>query len=396
MSPETTAAFDVEVLRAQLPLLERFTYLNTGFSGPTSRPCVDAIAEYHRWQDEAGLTTKLAVEGSRDGRTRVRRTVSDLIGADPDEVALLTCTSDGIRAVVSGIDWRPGEEIVITDLEHQAGYLPAYWLEANWGVRYRMALLSPDELPDDAVDKIFDLVNERTRLILLSPVSYASGLLLPIEQLTERAHDAGVEILADGAQVPGHIPVDVHAWNIDYFSFPGQKWCLGPDGTGGLYVRRDLLAKLPAIPVTGAGNTIVHNIAGQYEITAQSAMKYESSTFNGAGLLGWQASLELLGGFGWERIYDQINLLSRRLRRGVASIPGVRLLSPTDHATATGLVTVGFDKGEAPDIVQALFRESKIVVRSVPSLGAVRFTTGHFNTAAEIDDVLEQIERLAK
>jgi L-cysteine/cystine lyase len=386
-------SLDPWALRRGMGLPQRYLYLNTGFIGPVTQAALEAEREHLQWETEAGLTTTRAFEGTRERMAGVRATVARAINADADEIALMGCTSDGIRAVLLGLDWRPGDEVVTTSLEHHAGYLPAMWLEAERGCVMRMARIPEAATPEQALEAVIREFTERTRLVILSVVAY-SGLHLPIESITRAAHERGIFVLADGAQVLGHVPVDVRTWGVDALALPGQKWALSQQGTGALFVRRDRLPEISSIPVTGSA-VVAHGPDVPYQPITDIALKFETSTRSAAAFMGFRASLNLLDGLGWESVFGAIRDASRVVRNGLRSIPGVTLLSPDDDS-ATGLVTFRLEGIDPAPAVQALLERHRIVCRKIPATNGIRLTLAPFLLPDELERAVEAVAELGR
>jgi L-cysteine/cystine lyase len=229
---------DVAALRAQFPVLERLAYLNTGSVGPLARAATEAAAADVRLQLDQGRGGRAHVDHARALADRLRVRIARLLGCDPWEVALTGATTDGVNAVLAGLDFEPGDEILTSDEEHPGLLAPLARAREMYGVELRVA-------PFDA---IADAVGPRTRLIACSHVGWVSGRVADTEALAT----APSPVLLDGAQGLGAVPVDVRALGCEYYAASGQKWLCGPVGSGYLYVRENAIDGLrPAWPGYG-------------------------------------------------------------------------------------------------------------------------------------------------
>jgi len=229
---------DVAALRAQFPVLERVAYLNTGSVGPLARAAVEAAEADLQLQLEAGRGGRAHFEHAHALAERLRVRIARVLGCDAWEVALTGATTDGVNAVLAGLDLQPGDEIVTSDEEHPGLLAPLALARERDGVELRV-------VPFDA---IADAVSAQTRLVACSHVSWISGRIVDVEALAA----APAPVLLDGAQGLGALPVDVRALGCEYYAASGQKWLCGPVGSGYLYVRENAIDGLrPAWPGYG-------------------------------------------------------------------------------------------------------------------------------------------------
>ena len=226
---------NLDAVRAELPVLERKAYLNTGTFGPLPRRTVEALARWERRAVEEGRAGAAFFEEAAELRMELRRRLGDLIGAEEGSLALTSSTTEGCDLVLAGLELGPEDEVVTTDVEHP-GLLGALQCSPA-GVR--VAALR-DRPAAEALDAIRAEITPRTRLVAVSQVGLddrrrAAG--------AELAGD-GVPVLVDGAQAVGTVPVDVGALGCDFYTVSGQKWLLGPDATGALYLGGDWVERL--------------------------------------------------------------------------------------------------------------------------------------------------------
>ena len=235
---------DLDAVRAGLPVLERLAYLNAGTNGPLPRRTVEAMHASLARDLEEGRSSREYFEAMLARRDELRVALARFLAAPPDTIALTTSTTEGCNVVLNGLQIGAGDEVVTTDSEHPGlfGGLVASGAE--------LQLVPVRDLPVSEVAGAFEAaVTERTKLIALSQVSWLTGARFPLEQLAGR----GIPLLVDGAQAAGAIPVSVPDLGCDFYTVSAQKWLLGPDVTGALYVRRERVEELRmAMPSYGS------------------------------------------------------------------------------------------------------------------------------------------------
>ena len=281
----------------------------------------------------------------------------------------------------------PGDEILITALEHHSNIVPWQMLCEEKGAALRVA--SIDDAGEVDVDAYERLLGPRTRLVAIAHCSNALGTVLPIDRMIEAAHRQGVPVLVDGAQAMAHVPVDVQALGCDFYAFSGHK-VYGPTGIGALYGKAALLESMP--PFQGGGDMIK---AVTFEKTVYNDLpyKFEAGTPNIAGAIGLGAALEYLDGLGRDRAaaYEH-DLLAYGTER-LSAIPGVRLIGTArEKASVLSFVMEG---AHAHDVGTILDREG-IAVRTghhcaMPVMtrfglaATTRASVALYNTREELD-----------
>lgn len=364
---------DLEAVQAAFPVLERYAYLNAGTFGPLPRASVAAqIAEHERELDlgRAGMSYFTRV---RELRGRVRAALAVEIGANEDDVALTRSTGEGCAIVVNGLDLTTGDEVVTTDIEHYGLLGPL----ASSGARLRLARIA-DKPASDALGAILDLVGPRTRLIAVSHVAWSTGQVLPIAELAA----SGVPLLVDGAQGAGAIPVDVSTLGCAFYTISGQKWLLGPDSTGGLYVRPDQVERLATRMPSYFGRTD-HDELGVPE-HAEGAVRFDAGAVPIPSLAALGESLRFQAELGAER-FTRAREQAERCREllGAASAD---VVTEADQATLVAFRTS--DSGG--DVVERL-ESAGVLVREIPELGWVRASVGFWTSER---DLLRLVEAL--
>ena len=367
---------DPETLRADIPALSDCTYLNTGASGPSPTRIVDAVTGFQRRHKYEAPCGDGMYQMAADERQRAREAIAGFVGATPEEIALTRDTVEGINHVSTGIDWEPGDVVVRTDLEHPAGELPWERLADLHGIEVHELQTEAGRLSLDALkDAVAD-----ARLLCLSSLSWNYGTRLPIGEVVDIAHDAGTLVLVDAVQSPGQVPLEFGAWNADFVAASGHKWLLGAWGSGFLYVDSDTLDDLEPDRI---GYFSVDWDAKEDGYTyAPDASRFELGTTALGPYVGLAESVALFEELGMDTVQSRIERLTDRLKSGL----GDRLLSP--RAYESGLVS--FEAAD-PDETADRLADAGIRIRSIPEPHACRASVHVFNTAEDIDHLLDAL-----
>ncbi len=386
---------DIAAIRKLIPATQKVMYLNTGWSGPSPQPVIDAIVSAVQHENDEGPTTPPIAEANRAARPKAREAFAGFLGVTAEAITLTGNTTHGLNLVLSGMTWRAGDELITTDLEHGSGFVPAYNLRERYGVAVRIVSLGPLDGVDAIVGKLEAAITARTRLIVLSHIMYTTGLLMPLHDINRMAHAHGVQVLVDGAQTFGQLPLDLDGLECDYYAGPGHKWLLGPEGTGALYVRKELLPSLQPAAVSSHA-ALSYDNAGHFEPASASSEKFELTSSNVPMLHGVMAAIDFLQGIGMLAIQERWQGLTERLRQRLAEAPGVAVTSPPAGPTACGLVTFTVAGWEPRPLVAALWEREKVVIRAVPFPAGVRASVDFFNTEDEMDQLAGVVATLAQ
>lgn len=385
---------DVEAIRSTIPALKRGTYVNTGWSGPSPQPVLDAISGYLQAEADDGPTSAASIVRRVEVDRKSRRLFAQLINAETKELALTANTTEGINIVFNGLTWKEGDRLVITNVEHPGIQVPALFKTR----KHKLDLVAVDcsaSLSQQGIIDGFDAaITPGTRLVAVSHVSYANGSRLPLREIVEIAHSRGVQVVADGAQTGGHIALDMKALGIDYYSIPGHKWLCGPDGTGALYVRFDRFADLPPAEV---GYYATESFtADDFVENVKDARRYQVSTSNGGLWAGVNAGLEMVLGLGTQAVEDRSAHLASYAVGKLMSVPKVRIVSPREGPAVTGLVCFQIEGVEPDAVTGTLWERHNIVARSVEGTASTRLSLAFFNTEADVDRVVEAARDIAE
>lgn len=383
---------DVGAVRAEIPAVHRCIYMNTGTSGPCPQRTVDAVKHMHQWMNELGPSAPEVQARAFEIESTLRQRLAALLNCSPGQVVLTHNTSEGINIVLNGLRLGPGDEVIITDLEHDSVLVPVYHLCAATGAKWRMLRLAGGA---DPVAELENAITPRTKVAVFSHIAFCNGQKLPVKEMAVAASSRGVPVLIDGAQAVGHIPVDVAELGVQFYALPGQKWLLGPDGTGALYIAEEWLHRLHPSWV-GWASRVEYDLEGGYSLK-DDARRFEVGTVDPAVLCGLSESLLYLAKLGLDAVEARILHLSDMLREGLSGLSGVKLCSPAEGAARCGLVAFTIDGVEPKQVVAALYQRARIVCRWIPPPfpPVVRFSVNFFQTEDEIEEACRCVASLA-
>jgi cysteine desulfurase / selenocysteine lyase len=361
------------------------------------RPAAVADA-VHAFLTDVGATPgrgghRLSVEAGRIA-LRCRRALARLLSVpgDPGRLVFTHNATHALNTALTGIV-SPGDVIVTTQLDHNAVLRPVHRLCTRFGAEARMVPASVDgSLDPAALERALD----GARVLCINAASNVLGTAQDVGRLARLGRDAGALVLVDLAQTAGHLPFDVTKLPVDIVAITGHKALLGPQGTGALWVR----AGVDVEPLITGGT------GGASEERAMPPAypdHLEAGTTNAPGIAGWLAGIEWLAAYGVERLREEVGALKRRLHEGLASVAGVRVLSPL-AADGVPIVTIVADALDPGTLAARLDRDHGVLTRpglhcapeahrvlGTVETGAVRFSLGWASTGANVDRAVEAV-----
>ena len=373
-------------------------YFQTGTYGPATDSVLQAVREAMEGEARHGPATTAGRMAHREREAAARSGLARLLNVKEEELSIDTNTSRAMQQIVRGLSWQPGDEFLMTSLEHVSTYGLSYSLTEEHGVTVKV--LEAELLTDEALlDELAAALTERTRLICLSHVASPNGRLLPVKEAAAIAHDAGVPVLLDLAQSVGQMPVDLAALDCDFAVGSGHKWLLGPMGTGYIFVsERQISAFRPNLIPDRSPWTLAEDPTPPP--TARS--RTEIGTYNHALVVGLGRAVEIMQSIGLDNMQARIADLTRRLQRGVAQIDRARIITPLDPQKSAGITSVMFDgytKADLDGLVARLQERHQALVKSQwltappdPVKVAMRISVAAFNDESEVDRLLEGID----
>jgi len=360
--------------------------MNNGTLGPMPEPVFNALMKYFKVQatnpyDCYNFFPTLKGE--------VRNKLSKFIGASPDEVAINRNTTEGMNLIAGGLDLKEGDEVLITSMEHPGGYYPWKMKEKRQGIKViEVPIGAPPKNVDEIIGAFEKQITERTKVISISHTVFITGLIFPLQEISELAHSRGILVAADSAHGFGMLNVNVNDLGIDLWASSPYKWGGAPTGCGVLYVKKEAQDKIwPTIASSGWDNS---ESASRFETLGQRA---DPLFFALDEAMNFQNSI------GRERIERRIKTLAKHLKDGLKSIPKVRLHTSMDPYLSAGLTAFSVEGVEPETIVNYLREKYNIVIRTIgrdsDGTRGVRVSTHIYISTNHVDMVLEGVKYLA-
>jgi cysteine desulfurase / selenocysteine lyase len=400
-----TPPYDLTAVRADFPILARpirgkpLVYLDNGASSQRPMAVIEAERRYamethanvHRGVHTLSQRATDAFEGARE---RVRRFLN---ARSTREIIFTRGTTEAVNLVAQSFArprLQPGDEILVTRLEHHANIVPWQLVCAATGAR--LVVVPINERGEVDPEDVRRLLSPRTRLLGIAHVSNALGTVLPVAEMISIAHAAGVPVLVDGAQAVPHMRIDLQALDADFYVFSGHK-LYGPDGIGILYGRASLLEAMP--PWQGGGDMILHV---SFEGTTYNELpyKFEAGTPHISGAVGLAAAIDYVDTIGLEKIGAWESTLLAHAHARLGAIEGLRIIGTAAHKA--GLVSFVVD-GVHPHDLGTILDEEGVAIRTghhcaMPAIeffkvpATARASFGLYTTLEEIDRLAQAIE----
>ncbi len=400
--------FDVNQIRRDFPILHQhingrqLVWLDNAATTQKPYSVIERISHYyqhdnsniHRAAHELAARSTDAYEGARE---KVQKFLN---AGSPNEIVFVRGATEAINLVAKS--WgqqflQPGDEIIITHLEHHANIVP--WQQLTKEKNLKLKVIPVDDDGQVLLDEYVKLLGPKTKLVSFTQVSNALGTITPAKRIVEMAHSVGAKALVDGAQAVSHMPVDVRALDADWYVFSGHK-VFGPTGIGVLYGKEDLLNATD--PWQGGGN-MIKDVTFEHTTYQQAPAKFEAGTGNIADAIGLGAAIDYVTAIGMHLIGQYEHYLLQYATRLLKDVPGLHLIGTApDKAGVLSFVLDGYKTEQVGSALNA----NGIAVRSghhcaQPILrrfgqeSTVRPSLALYNTCADIDALISVLHRLA-
>ncbi len=353
------------------------SFLNNGSLGVAPRPVLAVVTDYL----ERSAALNLDYPYPRWGYETLdeyREELARFLGCKKDELALMHNATEALSTVASGIDLKPGDEVVMTDQEHVSGRSGWLQKQARYGVTVRTVKIPlPPDSPDQLADLMISAIGPKTRVIVFSGITSPTGLIFPIRAICDAARAKGVISVVDGAHMHGQMHAPISDLNCDFLCGSPHKWLFAPAGAGFLYIREEMLDRLWPLCVTGDWDNK----------SLKAARFMRMGTNNRAIFEGMIAGLRFAQSIGNDRIHARIHQLARHAYDRAHSLPYIELLTPKDDRMYASLVAIRF-KVDSKAVWEETARQ-KIFV----SGGQQVRLSAHIHTRpSDIDQLFDVIE----
>ena len=379
-------------IRKKFILEDGLAYLNNGTVGPTPVPVYENLIEYWRMMAINPNENSAILQGRME---MIREKAARFLGASSDEVAIVRNATEGNNLVAQGIDLKAGDEVLIGYLEHDSVRQPWMVQAKRRGVVVKeVPIGTPPKNPEEIVSAFDAAITSRTRVIATAHCDTVTGTYSPIKEIARLARSKGVLCFADGAQVPGMIPVNVHDLGVDTYATTCHKWLCAPAGTGLLYVRREMQER------------IWPNIVTEYWWSLKDARKYEHvSRRPWPVVAALEDAIDFQNAIGRNRIEARIRALSEYFRIQAAEIPHVKLFTSNDPRLSGAMTSLGMDN-VTPAKLREYLRQRFDVYTAERAAGnkypadphgvdGIRVSTHFYNTFEQVDRVLQGLRELS-
>ncbi len=391
VAPFLPDAEKLAAVREALPALAAGIYLNTGSVGPLPAETAAAMAEMTSYELRLGRSHQDYFEAFLERLAEARGAVAAVIGADVDSVAISHSTTQAMNLAVWSVALRPGDRIVTTNGEHAGALAPVHVAGGRFGADVVAADVGDGGDDDRTLAALDAAIVPGTRLVALSHVLWTTGARLPIRAIAELAHARGALVAIDGAQAVGAIPVAVAELGVDFYAVPGQKWLLGPEGTGALWVSPAVIER--ALPSVSSFFSF-ERISPAEAVLWPDARRFDDTGYYKPAVVGFARScgwLSMYVGLPW--IHERGQAMARRAADRLAGIDGVELITPRERMAT--LVTFRIAGWQAQAALDELAARTFAVARTIPALDAIRQSIGFFSTLSEIERVDGTVELVA-
>jgi selenocysteine lyase/cysteine desulfurase len=370
----------IEEIRKDFPLLSSWVYLDNAFVGVMPKQVKEGYEEYiDLWYNFSPPGDKTILQEWLTRTTRLREKIAKFVKVSPEEIAFTTCTGSGLNIVVNGMSWKKGDNVVFPEWEHNVLYTNT---TVRNGVESRIVHAQDNKFELADFEKQID---DRTKLIQVSHVSYVNGDTMDLGAISDIAHEHGTKVMVDATQAVGALDVDYHKVGVDYVSVAPYKYLMGPTGLAFLYVRKENIDDL--IPDrTGWKNQIYEGDNPEESIAEGTAEKFEYGTIHFQGVFALEKSIDYLNSIGMGLIGKKNLMLAGYLFDELVAL-GKKMYTPD---TPRSPIVSYFEEDPLP--LAAKLKSMKIKVTGREAHGGHMRISGHFyNTREDIDKLLTNL-----
>ena len=367
-------------IRRLTPITQEYAYFQSSGFSPKMEPVIEETLRWARFHNAGAAAPGVHEEIMKEFEA-TREKVARSMNAEAAEVVLGENTTIGINIVANGIDWRAGDNVILSDKEHPGNRITWYSHVKRYGIELRFLRVVHDE--ERMLEEFEGLIDARTRVVSISHVCRRTGQRLPARALCDIAHARGVPVLLDGAQAYGAVALDMRALDCDFYAFSGHKYIMAPQGTGGFFVRQNRIPWLQPSWI-GSHSQKDFDLVGGLTLLDE-AKRFEFGTRNLADQVGFGKALDCWAEIGWEAVFSYIGSYTDRVKAALQTVPGLALHTPLPYEKSSGIVTFSL-AGHTSAQIQQRLKEEKVLVAPLELDGTmIRVSTHVFNNEDDLD-----------
>ncbi|SMN11283.1 Cysteine desulfurase, SufS subfamily [uncultured Candidatus Thioglobus sp.] len=403
------STLDIANIRADFPILQQqinnqtLAYLDNAATAQKPLAVISALQKYYQ-QDNANIHRGLHVlsERATANYENARKKIRDFINARLDqEIIFLRGTTEGINLIAQSYgrsNLQPGDEIIISQMEHHANIVPWQLLCEQTGAVLKV--IPMDDTGTLVMESYESLLNTKTKIVSVTHISNVLGTINPVQEISRLAHAHGAVIIVDGAQAVSHMPVDVQALDCDFYVFSGHK-VFAPTGIGVLYGKQSLLQDMP--PWHGGGN-MIKTVSFEKTVYNDLPDKFEAGTPDIAGAIGLGVAIDYINGIGTDKIANYEQELLEYAHTEIQKVPKLRLIGNAEHQASILSFTVD---DFHPHDIGTILDHAGIAIRAghhcampimayfnVPATARASFA--FYNTIEEVDRLVQALTNMHK
>ncbi len=384
----------IEQHRKQFPGLANKTYFNFGGQGTLPESALEAIANTHRYIQEIGPFSEKINNWLQAKTALTRQIIAEELGTTANNITLTENVTAGCNIALWGIDWQPGDSILMSDCEHPGVIAAVTEISRRFAVKIEICPILPTLNQGDPVAIIQQSLTPRTRLVVISHLLWNTGQVLPLKEIVTVCHNYPtdkhpIQVLADAAQSVGSLPLNLPESGIDYYAFTGHKWLCGPAGVGGLYISEAAFATL--YPTFIGWRGIDTDSQGQPENWKDSGEKFEIATSAYPEYAGLREAIAVHRQWGdAQQRYQRICQLSNYLWSSLQTIWGVECLKTSPPEA--GLVSFKVF-GKSKSLVKTLEKKG-FFLRTIANPDCIRACVHYLTLTEEIDNLVQLLSSL--
>lgn len=365
--------------QSEFPVTQKYVYMNHAGVAPLSKRVQNAMVNF---VEDATVNGAVNVDDWVDTIEECRDSAAELLNANNTEIAFMKNTTQGILIAANGIDWNEGDNVVTTAVEFPANVYPWWSLNQRYGVETRMV---PEKDGVIHIQDLIETIDDRTRVITISHVEFASGYRNDITAIGEICQERDIWFVVDAIQSLGAIKVDVKKSKIDILAADGHKWMLAPEGAAVFYCSDSKRDRLINTNLGWAGVVNPRDFL-DYDITQKSdATRFEEGSYNSTGLYGLNAAINLLKEVEIQKIEEKILNLTDRLIIGLEQ-KGYKVVTPKSNSDRAGIVI--FESNTyTPSELFNLLQDNNIIVAERGS--GIRISPHFYNSESEVGKLLK-------